>query len=163
MKPLPFPIARNRDLVVQEVPDEVLVYDLKNNKAHCLNSTAAEVWRQCDGLRSAGEIAGSLTAVKGLPVNEDIVWLAIDQLRDIDLLENATAERPGSMSRREAIKKAGLAAAIALPIVASLAAPASALAATSCSCTGEGPVPSCMDRPGCGTNCEGGRCQIIPD
>lgn len=163
MKPLPFPIARNRDLVVQDVPDEVLVYDLKNNKAHCLNSTAAEVWRHCDGRRSAGDIASSLTAVKGLPVNEEIVWLAIDQLKDIDLLENANVQRPGSMNRRDAIRKAGFAAAIALPIVASLAAPTSALAATSCSCIGEGPSPSCQDRPGCGTNCESGRCQIIPD
>ena len=35
------PIARSNGLVVQEMPDEVLVYDLDSNKAHCLNETAA--------------------------------------------------------------------------------------------------------------------------
>jgi len=38
-----FPTARKSGLVVQDVPDEVLIFDLKSNKAHCLNLTAATV------------------------------------------------------------------------------------------------------------------------
>ena len=43
------PVARKQGLVVQEMPDEVLIYDLDTNKAHCLNQTAAFVWKSCDG------------------------------------------------------------------------------------------------------------------
>ncbi len=43
------PLARKADLVTKEVADEVLVYDLKSHKAHCLNQTAALVWKYCDG------------------------------------------------------------------------------------------------------------------
>ena len=41
-----YPVARKSGLVVQEMPDEVLVYDLNSNKAHCLNQTAASVWKK---------------------------------------------------------------------------------------------------------------------
>ncbi len=44
-----FPIARKKDVVVQELPDEVLIYDLKSNKAMCLNEISAFVWHNCDG------------------------------------------------------------------------------------------------------------------
>jgi hypothetical protein len=39
------------------VPDEVLIYDLKQHKAHCLNKTAALVWNHCDGETSVSEMA----------------------------------------------------------------------------------------------------------
>ena len=50
------PMARQNGLVVQEMPDEVLVYDLDTNKAHCLNQSAALVWKSCDGNNSVGDI-----------------------------------------------------------------------------------------------------------
>ena len=34
------PTARKNDLVIQELPDELLIYDLSRNKALCLNQTA---------------------------------------------------------------------------------------------------------------------------
>jgi len=48
----PLPQARSEDLVIQDIGDEVLVYDLTRHKAHCLNRTAALVWRKCDGTRT---------------------------------------------------------------------------------------------------------------
>ena len=55
-----FPTARKSGLVVQEMPDELLVYDTENNKAHCLNTTAAFVWKSCDGKKTARAVhAGS--------------------------------------------------------------------------------------------------------
>ena len=39
------PRARQDELVVEELPDETLVYDLKRHKARCLNRTAALVWQ----------------------------------------------------------------------------------------------------------------------
>jgi hypothetical protein len=48
---------RKQGLVIKELPDEVLVYDLDRNKAHCLNHSAAEVWERCDGRTTAASIS----------------------------------------------------------------------------------------------------------
>lgn len=148
------PIARKAGLVVQEVPDEVLVYDLETNKAHCLNQTAAMVWRSCDGNNTVSEIAELIEAQAGGKITEDFVWLAIDQLSENRLLETEVAVDFKGQSRREAIKKIGLASMIAVPVIASLVAPQSAMAAASCSCNNP---PSCGSAPNAGcastTNC----------
>lgn len=149
-----FPKARKNGLVVQEVADEVLVYDLDTNKAHCLNQSAAIVWKSCDGTRSVSEIAGLVEAETGGSVNDDFVWLAIDQMNDSNLLESAVRSSFAGESRREVIKKIGLATMVGLPVIASLVAPQSAMAAVSCSCTAPG---DCTTQTGCAstTNCNG--------
>src|SRR4051812_44464298 len=43
-----FPQART-NVVVQEVGDELMVYDLERDEAHCLEPLAARVWRLADG------------------------------------------------------------------------------------------------------------------
>ncbi len=129
-----FPTARKSGLVVQDVPDEVLIFDLKSNKAHCLNLTAATVWKSCDGKTSVREIASILEKQSGKSVSDDIIWLAIDQLNENSLLEGKTSSKFSGQSRREVIKKIGLASVIALPVVASLVAPKNAMANVSCVC-----------------------------
>lgn len=129
-----FPTARTNGLVVQEVPQEVLVYDLESDKAHCLNQTAAMVWKACDGKTSVSEIAGIIGAQTGNAVSDDLVWLAIDQLNEHRLLETEIRSRFAGESRRQVLKKIGMASMVALPIIASLAAPTSILASTSCLC-----------------------------
>ena len=150
------PIARKSGLVVQEVPDEVLVYDLESNKAHCLNQSAALIWRSCDGNNSVSEIAKLVEAQAGGKVTEDFVWLAIDQLSENNLLEKQIASTFAGQSRREVIKKIGLASMVAIPVIASLVAPQSALAAQSCNCNNPG---QCGTPPNLGcpstTNCNG--------
>ena len=131
-----FPTARKTGLVVQEVPDEVLVFDLDSNKAHCLNDTAAMVWKHCDGKTSVPEIATFITKRSGKSASSDLVWLAIDQLTENNLLETAPSSPLKGQTRREVIKKIGLASVIALPVVASLVAPSSVLANVSCVCSG---------------------------
>jgi|SRR5437773_2449574 len=126
-----YPVARKSGLVVQEMPDEVLVYDLNSNKAHCLNQTAASVWKACDGKTSVSEIAGFF----GGGANEDLVWLAVDQLSENDLLEHDVKSKFNGQSRRDVIKKIGLASIVAVPVIASLVAPQNALAAQSCNCS----------------------------
>src|SRR4051794_37917846 len=96
-----FPLARKSGLVVQEMPDEVLVYDLDTNKAHCLNQTASTVWKACDGKTSISEIS----RICGDAGNEDLVWLAIDQLSENNLLEQQLKADFRGQSRREVIKK----------------------------------------------------------
>lgn len=128
------PVARKTGLVIQEVPEEVLVYDMETNKAHCLNKSAALVWQSCDGSRSVSEIADHVGIVSGEKVTDDFVWLAIDQLNTNDLLEKEIAADFRGMSRRDVIKRIGLTSMVALPVIASLVAPPTALAVGSCSC-----------------------------
>jgi len=56
------PKARTEGIVVRELPEEVLVYDLERHAAVCLNRTAALVWKRCDGRASVGELSRSLAA-----------------------------------------------------------------------------------------------------
>ena len=150
------PVARKNDLVVQEVTDEVLVYDLSSNKAHCLNETAAMVWKSCDGSNSVTDIAKLIGSDKGGHISDDLVWLAIDQLSENNLLEKQIESNFAGHSRRDVIKKIGLAAVIGLPIVASLTAPTNVMAATSCNCITSA---DCPGQSGCGGNtCTTGRC-----
>ncbi|MEJ7846696.1 MAG: PqqD family protein [Pyrinomonadaceae bacterium] len=128
------PVARKNDLVVQEVTDEVLVYDLSSNKAHCLNETSALVWKSCDGTNSVSDITKLVGNTTGANVSEDFIWLAIDQLNESDLLEQEIKSSFAGQSRRDVIKKIGLASMIALPVIASLVAPSNAMAAGSCAC-----------------------------
>src|SRR5687767_12078449 len=114
------PVACADDIVVQEIDGEVLIYDLKENKAFCLNHTAALVWRECDGKKNTLEIAKSLEKQLGTTIKEEFVWLAIDQLSKEKLLEKEVITEISGLSRREAVKKIGLASMIALPIVAML-------------------------------------------
>ena len=128
------PIARKSGLVIQEMPGEVLVYDLDRDKAHCLNESAALVWQSCDGSNSVQDIVRRLEESSRGKVNEDLVWLALDQLNENDLLEAGTGTHFKGQSRREVLKKIGLASVIALPVIASLVTPQSVMAAGSCAC-----------------------------
>ena len=129
------PIARQNGLVVQEMPDEVLIYDLDSNKAHCLNHSAATVWRSCDGSNSVLDIVRQFEK-NNAKITEDFVWLAIDQLKKNDLLANDVASRFQGQSRRQVLKTIGLASIVALPVISSLVAPPNALGAVSCACQG---------------------------
>jgi len=122
------PKARQEGLVVQQLEDEVLVYDLERFKAHCLNQTAALVWQHCDGKMTTQDIALALEKEAGSPVGEEVVWLALGQLGKSGLLTQREMPLAGSagISRREVIRRVGIAAAIALPIVTSIVAPKAA-------------------------------------
>jgi hypothetical protein len=138
------PEARKEGLIVHELSGEVLVYDLDRHKAHCLNKTAALVWERCDGKTSVPQLVQQLETALKTPVDEEVVWLAVDQLGKSRLLQEKIAPETGRvrLSRRELIKRAGLGAALALPLVTSIIAPTAAQAGSLCQgpCTG-GPGP----------------------
>jgi hypothetical protein len=137
------PLARRDGLIVETLVDEILVYDLESHRAHCLNETAAVVWRHCDGQTSVRDLAARAEQELGTPVDEAVAWLALDQLDRARLLSEPVSRpaRASSFSRRDLLRKAGLVgAALAAPAVVSIVAPSAAQAQ---SCTG-------MDRPmGC--------------
>ncbi len=128
MKGRPFPKAR-LDCLSREFGDEVLVYDLQRDMGHCLNSTAAAAWKLCDGNNSPSEIARTLSRQLSLPIDESVVLLALDQLAYAHLFVEPRV-RVRRTSRRVAIRRIGIAAAIALPLVTSIVAPLPAQAAS---------------------------------
>jgi hypothetical protein len=142
------PVARREGLLIRELPDEVLVYDRKEHRAHCLNRTAATVFRHADGTRTVAELSRLLAPGAAGPVAEDVVTLALARLAEAGLLEGevAAAAPAAGMTRRDLARRAGLAAAILLPAVASIVAPTPAEAAATC-------VSSCSGKPD-GTTCD---------
>lgn len=130
--PAHLPEMRKQGLVVDDLPDEVLVYDRNNHQAHCLNRSAALVWRSCDGQSSPSEIARRLTAELDAPFNEDLVLVALNQLENQELLERVAASPAqfAVLSRRQMVRRLGLATAIAVPLVTSIVAPRAVEAAT---------------------------------
>ena len=162
------PQVRKDGLVVKELPDEMLVYDLERHRAHCLNQTAALVWKHCDGQTNAKEIAALLQKELKAPpgkLDERFVWLALDRLGKAHLLEERLGRPPEAarFARRELVRKLGLVGGLTvlLPLVTSIVAPTPAEAAATCvsSCTGQSPGTPCTCCPpfDCITGvCDGG-------
>ncbi len=152
---VPMPRAREDELVVEELPDETLVYDLKRHKARCLNRTAALVWQHCDGQTTVPELAALLKKELDVPGDEVVVWMALDRLGRADLLSEPVtlpADR-AQYSRREVLRTLRRAAGISLllPVVASIFAPraaaqASCISSTACTAS----AAPCSLLPICG-------------
>jgi hypothetical protein len=128
----PLPRARQGDLVLKRVAGEMLVYDRRSHQAHCLNPAAAFVWSHCDGQTTVAEMTRLLANELKRPVAGEVVWFALDQLRESSLLAESPAPRPGmnQISRRVLMKRLGIAAAVAVPLVTSIVAPTAAAAAS---------------------------------
>jgi len=149
------PEARKEGLIVRELSGEVLVYDRDRSKAHCLNSTAALVWQYCDGKTPVSQIARTIESAINVPVDEEVVWLGVEQLNKSKLLKSTTVPSHASgLSRRDVMKRIGLAAAVALPVVTSIIAPSAAQAAN-CLPSGQGCTSSAQC---CSQVCSGGMC-----
>jgi hypothetical protein len=128
--------SRQDNLVIQQFEAELVVYDLNINKAYCLNRTSALVWQLCDGRKSVAEISDIMSKKLKTLVPEELVWLAIEQLKRDDLLKNVEDLKIefGGLSRREAIRKVGLASMVALPLISSVIAPPAIAAASGVTC-----------------------------
>jgi len=128
------PQTRQEGLIVRELDGEILIYDSRNNKAHCLNETAARVWKQCDGRKTVPEISRSVSRELKSEIDERIVWFALKQFGRDHLLEEKLIVPPALMAsglnRREMVRALGLAAVVAVPLVTSIVAPTPVQAAT---------------------------------
>jgi hypothetical protein len=118
-------LARKSELIVKELSDEVLIYDLKSHKAHCLNETAAFVWNHCDGQTTASEIANLMEKQWRTPVREDVIWFTLNKLSRADLLKEQITlpEAHIGMSRRSAVRRLWLGSLLTVPVVMSIVAP----------------------------------------
>src|SRR5262245_63985595 len=115
------PRIQKRGLIVRELDDEILIYNTETNNAHCLNRTAALIWKECDGRSTVPEISNNLSRRLGASINDQMVWFALKQFDRDGLLENkvtipAELVRLG-LNRRQVMKAMGLAAIVAVPLV----------------------------------------------
>jgi hypothetical protein len=123
------PLARKRDILPENLPEEVVLYDKANNKVHCLNKTAAAIWESCDGTKSVDELAHIVSTKFGVPEDRNLVLQALEELEKADLMEAGSimVPRAGLTSRREAVGKIAMAgtALVATIVAATPAAHAS--------------------------------------
>jgi hypothetical protein len=152
------PRARQEGVLTTDVGDEVVVYDQKEHRAHCLNRSAAIVWGHLDGRTSMQELVERLQEELDGSADEEVVWLALKELERADLLEgpvDMSASR--AVSRRRALQRMGVAAgtgAILLPAISSIVAPPVHAQVSAVGCG--------TPEPNCGTfSCAGG-CACAP-
>ncbi len=63
---------RNSDILLQEIGDEVFLYNPGNDALHVLNTTALSVWNQCDGSHTVKEIENHLNETYQFAENTNV-------------------------------------------------------------------------------------------
>jgi len=124
------PIARKADLTIEQLPSEVVVYDHKRHRVHCLNQSTAFIWGCCDGQTTVERMAARLPE-GGLPPDPDIVRRGLKALERAHLLAGEPLQLVSPLpSRRKLMRKLGVAAGSAalLPAIVSIVAPTPAMA-----------------------------------
>ncbi len=124
------PQARTDRLLVTDVDDEVVVYDLERQRAHNLNHTAALVWRSADGERSEEDLSALVSARLDVDDAQDIVRVALKRLSDAYLLREPVGDVTDQvdLTRRNAMRRLAAVGIGLLPVVRSIAAPTPAMA-----------------------------------
>jgi Coenzyme PQQ synthesis protein D (PqqD) len=151
------PKSRIQNLVVQELDDEIMVYDLNNDKVYSLNETSAAIWGLCDGTRTIAEISRQMSEKLKMPVKDDYIWLALRDLQKENLLVDGFEldDKFAGMSRRQVIRKIGFSSMAALPVIYSLVAPTAITAQSGpvcMTCTRLWNRPPCATPGGCNTS-----------
>jgi len=122
------PRARLNDLVVKQVDDEVIVYDRVDHRAICLNAVTAAVWHLCDGDTEIALMTDRLHERGFEEAADEVVLLALDQLKRAKLLEAAgenSTTRRSNVSRRRLLRELGIGAA-AVPALSVTTVPTAA-------------------------------------
>ncbi len=149
------PVARNEDLLVEEIHDETVVFDTRSREAHCLSPLAAAVFAHCDGETSIDDLASLASERLGEPVDPERVRDALALLEERSLLDTVGQQDDG-LSRRQMIKRSAVTGGLvaSAPLITSVFPPTAAAAATA-TCGGPPPAPTVLCCPcttGSGTN-----------
>ena len=137
------PKCRTKDIIIKQLDDETLIYDLKTHEATCLNEAASAIYKDCDGSLSIEDLCD----LHG----EFETTTALAKFHKADLIEDGF-DMPSLVSRRDALRKitrgARLGMAVAsIPAMATIAVPTAAQAG---SCGESGSV--CTDGSECCSN-----------
>ncbi len=146
------PRADHQSVLATDVGDEVVIYDSRDHHGHCLNRSAAVVWRGLDGRTSMAEMVERLSQELEAPANEDMVWMALEELDRAHLLaEPLQMPAAHDVSRRRLLQMG--AGALLLPAISSIVAPTAHAGGSAVGCS---PPDSCAT-----FTCPGG-CACVP-
>jgi hypothetical protein len=126
-------------LLRHELDGQVLIYDAREDRVHLLDTTTGHVFELLEqGERSREGIVSELATRMNSLESESLLQLSLDELRKADLLDDGAEMPPLSdISRRELLRKVGLAgAALLIPAIATLTA-TTAYAQASCLARGQ--------------------------
>lgn len=150
------PLARVDDLVIEELGEELLVYDTSIKNVHCLSPTVVRVWRACDGETRPEKMASQLD------LSDAEIKQALAELDGCELLATPVGTHGGISRRDLGVKATKVAAATAaLPLILSVAAPAAAQTQSVIQfCLAQSPAPDgtnncnvCNENTGANTLC----------
>lgn len=165
-EPLP---SRTADAIVSDLGDETLVFNLRDQRAHSLNSVASSVWKHLDGGRTVDDLTLRVSEDLGHPVSEATVWETLEMLDGVDLLDGKLEDPDRDhLTRRQALGRLAAAAAggvmLAPAISTMLSSPASAAAVSGSTCAVADTCQTftCAGGCACVTTTEGTKVCIVP-
>ena len=123
------PRARRNGLIVEALPDEVLIYDSDRDVALCLNQAVTSVWKLCDGQTMPARMALLIEKEFQVSSGAEIVSLALKRLDECDLLAAKVPIFLPGISRRELVRRLGIAAAL-VPVITLILVPTASAQAT---------------------------------
>lgn len=118
------PKARTTEIIEQEAGDELMIYDLRTDKAYSLNETSKNVYQACDGKQTFEDLRSRYK------YTDDLIHFALDELTANNLIESYKSFYFAGINRRDVIRKVGMGSMIALPLIAGVIAPSAANAAS---------------------------------
>jgi len=133
-----FPAVRN-DLGVTQLESELIVFDPVSSKAHCLNSVGARVFMACQSETSIEEMASQFSSEQ--------IEAALAELDELGFF----IEDSASLGRRQFLERVGV--GLATVVVASVAAPKPAAAASCVRCRLDTVTKFPCDCATCGQPC----------
>jgi hypothetical protein len=83
------PPTPSKDVSLQRVGKEAILHDRRNDRAHVINASAAQIWELCDGRNSLDQIVSAFAASYDLPesaVQEDVNYI-LARFRELHVLE----------------------------------------------------------------------------
>lgn len=130
------PKARTINIIEQEADAELLIYDMRINKAYHLNETSKIIYNACAEQMTFDELK------RRHRFPDDVIHFALDEMRAIGLIEGEISDHFSGLSRRDVIKRIGISTLAALPVIAALTAPTAANAASNCPPASGNNIPS---------------------
>jgi hypothetical protein len=127
------PRSIQRDILVQVVGEETVLYDEVRKEAFCLNETSSVVWQLADGQKTVAQIGELLSVRFQIEISQSLVLFALQELRKRGLLEQPLLiETTHVVSRRSLLRALGPCSALLIPSIAAIVAPTAAQAYNGC-------------------------------
>lgn len=134
---------QSKTIHVENLNDELCLYDWQRKEVHALNPTAAQIWQLCDGETSPEQMADRMRASLGVDLDaaqaKALVSTSLVQLQAAQLIEGHVAGAKG-VTRRQML--AWGISALLVPTIHSLLAPSPVAAQSPAPTPTNTPIPT---------------------